>query len=232
MVLYGYCRLSTILLFVKKHHPFTRFIKFIMKYTISLFTILLYANTVTAQLTKGNWLFNGNGDFYSYRDNYIIHDFNGSDLSISSKVTSITLSANIGYFVTDRLAFGLKPTVLFFKNKGSVDTVNSSPFSQSTQEYGLGPFGRYYFLDKKKEYNILVDAGYQFGIYFGNDNKIESSNTFSVAAGPVIYFNSSVGIEFLVGYRYNTRTSNKSTHKDFNIGIGFQIHLDKRERRR
>ena len=202
-----------------------------MKYTISLFTFLLYANIVTAQLTKGNWLFNGNGDFYSYKNNYIIHDFNGSDLSISSKVTSITLSSNIGYFVTDKLAFGLKPTAFFFKNKGSVDTVNSNIINQSTEKYGLGPFARYYFLDKKKEYNILVDASYQFSIYFNDGIRSGSFNTFSIAVGPVIYFNSSVGIEFLVGYRYGTQsTGDRSTHKGVHVGIGFQIHLDKRGR--
>ncbi len=57
-----------------------------------------------------------------------------------------------------------------------------------------------------------------------NDDK------FSIMAGPEIFFNSSVGMEFLLGYSYSkedVEQANKEVRKGFQIGIGFQIHLQK-----
>jgi hypothetical protein len=59
-----------------------------------------------------------------------------------------------------------------------------------------------------------------------------SINTFSASAGPVIYFNSSVGMEFLLGYYSRKEVIQQNGdiinhQKGFQIGIGFQIHLEK-----
>ena len=55
--------------------------------------------------------------------------------------------------------------------------------------------------------------------------------------GTVVYFNSCVGIEFLLGYsssleniegfREDAEDFLKETRKGFQMGIGFQIHLEK-----
>jgi hypothetical protein len=60
-----------------------------------------------------------------------------------------------------------------------------------------------------------------------NDDK------FSIMAGPEIFFNSSVGLEILLGYKATTQTIDNSptgfsdAHKGFQISVGFQIHLQK-----
>jgi hypothetical protein len=50
--------------------------------------------------------------------------------------------------------------------------------------------------------------------------------------GPVIFFNTSVGMEFLFGYSSNIENVKelyKNSLKGFQIGIGIQIHLEKQD---
>ena len=194
-----------------------------MRYLLFVVAFAFYTNIASAQLTKGNWLIGGNGKFYSSKEDFKIPP----SISSSSKRIDINISSNIGYFVTDRLAFGLKPAVSFVKSK-TIHSNTSNDKNLTIQKYLLGPFGRYYFLDKKRQSNILIDASYQFGTYSIYESR-GKLRTFSIAAGPVIYFNSSVGIEFLVGYRYSFEAIDdaKRTNKGFQVGIGFQIHLKK-----
>lgn len=75
--------------------------------------------------------------------------------------------------------------------------------------FGFGPFLRYYFLGVNKQFNVHTDGSYQYNIEqsggFSSSNSTPdpvpitqySKNTFSIAAGPVIYFNTSVGLAFL-----------------------------------
>ena len=192
-----------------------------MKHLLFLFAFSFYTTIAFGQITKGNWLVGGNFDLYQNTENY-----NSSTLKIDSKHTVINVSANIGYFVMDRLAFGLKPTFSSIKGEG----INGSGSSTNFQIYRLGPFGRYYFLDTKKQYNILIDMSYQLGVLVIERKKIESKQrNLSLLVGPVIYFNSSVGLEFLMGYNniINNLDGTESTSKRFQIVIGFQIHLIK-----
>ena len=192
-----------------------------MKNLFFLFAFVCYASTAAAQLTKGHWLVGGNGSFDDYTGSY-----NSLGVNSGATYTDISISADIGYFVTDKLAFGLKPTFSSLKDR---DLYNSSG-STNFQRYWLGLFGRYYLLDKKKSYNILVDASYQFGAFVSHritsDTKLRN---FSMLVGPVIYFNSSVGIEFLMGYnhRINNFSTIESTHEGVQIVIGLQINLKK-----
>ena len=65
--------------------------------------------------------------------------------------------------------------------------------------------------------------------YGGADNKGHLT-TYSAFAGPVLFFNPSVGIETLMGYSYNkeeTKAGIEDVRKGFQTSIGFQIHLQK-----
>lgn len=58
-------------------------------------------------------------------------------------------------------------------------------------------------------------------------------NSFSLKTGPEIFFNSTIGLEVLLGYRTTTitieNTENPFSNFDsgFEMSIGFQIHLEK-----
>lgn len=187
-------------------------------FTSLLSTIVFF--TVHAQLDKGTWLAGGTGKFYSYTSQY-----SSATYSNEASYTQIDLSPNVGYFVVDKLAFGIRPT--FSSIKGKVTTAGGG--STNVQRYWIGPFGRYYFLKPDKQVNIVTDVAYQYGIFNAGGQK-GKLNTFSAMAGPVVYFNSSVGLEFLLGYSSSledVEQANKESRKGFQIGIGFQIHLQK-----
>ena len=191
-----------------------------MKSTLSIVVLILLTNPIKAQLDKGIWLVGGTGKFYSYNSQY-----SSASYSNEAKYTQIDISPSIGYFAADKLAFGIKPT--FSSIKGKVTSPGG--LSTNVQRYWIGPFARYYLLNASNNYNIVTDVSYQLGLFNAGGQKGKLS-TFSALSGPVIYFNTSVGLEFLLGYSYSkedVERASKETRKGFQIGIGFQIHLEK-----
>jgi hypothetical protein len=190
---------------------------------MKLFILLLFitiSSQTFSQLTKNTWLVGGNAKFYSYNSEYSSPTYNST-----AKYTQIDLSAPLGYFIADKVALGIKPT--FSSNKGEVTSAGGG--KTNVQRYLVGPFGRYYWLNKDQQYNIVTDASYQFG-FFGGGLLNGSLSTFSASAGPVIYFNTTVGVEFLLGYSYSkedVKDGSNEVRKGFQIGIGLQIHLEK-----
>lgn len=93
----------------------------------------------------------------------------------------------------------------------------------------MGPFSRYYLLDTEKPYNILIEAAYQYGI--GSTKPLnERQSIFSAGIGPVVYFNSAVGLEFLLGYNNTVKNAEgyyRSSKNSVQLNIGLQIHLEK-----
>jgi len=194
-----------------------------MKILLTIFIILFLSIDATSQIDKKTWLVGGTGNFLSYKNTYSSPTF-----SYTSDRVQIKISPNIGYFPVNKLGIGLRPSYSKYKN-----VVNGSGGSYSNvNRFELGPFIRYYFLSAEKRYNILTDISYQYGIYWFKPAR-GNINTFSASAGTVVFFNSSVGLEFLLGYysrneviQYSTNVENVINYKGFQIGIGFQIHLE------
>ena len=197
----------------------------IMKKSLYLIFFLLITNSIWGQLTKGHWLVGGSARFNSYKNEIFSNSYNEN-----GKYTQIDLSPNVGYFFADRFALGLKTTFTSIKGEYTVAGGNGRGGSDN-QRYLFGAFGRYYFLEEAKQTNLLVEASYQAGIIRGTNNTKGNLNNFSIFAGPVIYFNPSVGIGFLLGYVTNSEkyTSQvlSENKKGFQLSIGLQIHLIK-----
>ena len=197
-----------------------------MKKQIILFFIASYLLSFSsfAQLNKNTWLVGGSGSFSSNNSNYT-----SNTLVIDTKVTEVKMTPNIGYFIIDKFALGLKSTFSWIK----VKAVSANTGTSNTIRFDYGPFLRYYFLEKEKPFNIMIDLAYQFGNAKFTSNVKGKRNDFSVMAGPVLYFNSSVGFEFLVGYKYASEKQTisadplKSTIKGLQAAIGLQIHFEK-----
>lgn len=200
------------------------FKKKIMKLTLLCITILICSGNSFAQLNKGNWLVGGMGNFTSTK-NYITNPV----FSTTANVIFLKISPNIGYFFIDKLSMGIKPG--FTWNKTEVLPINGGGGWSNTKRFEIGPFVRYYFLNADNPYNILADLSYQFGTA-RNKPENGSINTFSISAGPVIYFNTSVGLEVLIGYyekneKFKNSVSYSSGQKGLQVGVGFQFHLEK-----
>ncbi len=195
-----------------------------MKHFLLLFTLVMLAISANCQLDKKYWLFGGSGSFFSYNDDFTTT----GQPTVSGKLTEINLSANVGYFIFDKFAAGLRPGVNSIKSR----SLNSAGAGTKNIIVFLGPFARYYFFDKEKLFNIVLDGTYQIG----SQTNFEGRGVFrkaSVMAGPELFLNSSVGIEFLIGYLYQKQSIDKTQSgyyyqnikNGFNVSIGFQIHL-------
>ncbi len=192
---------------------------------LTAFTGLLISYSATSQITKGTWLVGGSGSLYSYNENYSTPNYNQTSI-----YTNIDITASAGYFMIDKFAIGLRP--YFSSNKGEA----TSPGGGSTNSYQLaiGPFARYYFLNTEKQFNILVDVGYQFGInkYLGALHENGKINNLSIMGGSEVLFNSTVGMEILLGYSQkiisieNAPGAFNSTKNGLQISIGFVLHLE------
>lgn len=177
-----------------------------MKFFFTLIAVtFIFSFKADCQITKGNWLAGGSGSFNTQQ---------GLISTVNVKSYTINLSPDIGYFFADKFAGGLKPNIAYR------ETINYGSKNKSTY-LGIGPFVRYYFLPVENRVNILAEGAYQYATEF--NGFIE--NDFSFSLGPVIYFNSSVGLEITLNYdKINSQTTNVKT---FSLGIGFQIHLEK-----
>lgn len=188
-----------------------------MKKTILLFLIAFtFYNDADCQITKGNWLVGGNGSF--------VFSKAGSGSS-DSKTINLSLAPDIGYFFMDKFAGGVR---LSF-NRDHIKFGSSNDFS-TFKNYSIGPFVRYYLLDVDRQSNILLEGSYQFGndkVETTNSTSNNSTNIISFSAGPVIYFNSSVGIEFLLNYSSDGSNVYNGRGDSFGVSIGLQIHLEK-----
>ncbi len=190
-------------------------------YAFILIAFLFFANAAYSQLDKNTWLVGGTGTLFSHKDNHKSETY-----YTESKYTEISIAASIGYFAVDKLAFGLRPT--FTSEKGRVTTPGGG--YGNTKRYAIGPFARYYLLSSEKPFNILADVCYQYGRVNHLKRNKGNINSFSAMIGPVIYFNTSVGVELLVGYSYKKeeiKDSYLDKRKGFQTSIGFQIHLEK-----
>ena len=173
---------------------------------LCLATILCSLST-TAQITKGNFMVGCNGSFYKYT----IKNESGNEVQSG---TQIILQPNIGYFFINNLAAGLNTVYTYSKSKGG----------NSSSGYGFGPFVRYYFLESEQNINVLLEASYNYSSGFSNP---DFTTTYSLKTGPVIYFNSSVGLELLASYNRNYYSNDSYKEGVFQFVIGLQVHLDK-----
>lgn len=183
------------------------------KIYILAFTILFINFKVNSQITKGNWLVGGTANFTSTTFK--------SDAGQRNTAFTIQIAPNIGYFISDKFATGVKVSI----GKQGTKATGTSIYGTYT-DANFGPFLRYYFLPAEKQINILAEGVYQYGMIKGDHDKV-FKNTFTFSTGPVIYFNSSVGIEFLLGYSTSKYVGFAGSNGSIQAGLGLQVHLEK-----
>lgn len=176
------------------------------------FTAVLFSLNLIGQITKNNWLLSGNASFSSQK--------NSSAASLQYKQSDFQIAPTIGYFVIDKFALGLRPSFIYGKNNlianGKVQTI-----------FSIGPFARYYLLKTESPFNLLFEGGYSYASL--NQASESKQHTFFIGTGSVLYFNSSVGLEFILGYSTTKVVSFNGANNAIRFGIGFQIHLEKEQ---
>lgn len=173
----------------------------------------IFFTTSNAQITKKCWLVGGDIS-YKYTDH--------KDDVIKYQSHSFDISPKFGYFFTDKFSAGLK---LSFQ---SINSDAGSSGGTKINTLYFGPFLRYYFLPTENRYNIFIEPCYQ---YYNRRNRMVNEGSlkgsvYSFSAGPVIFLNSVVAVEFGLKfehgeYSYHTKENN------IQPTIGLQIHLEK-----
>lgn len=186
------------------------------KIVVAIVPVFFFHQILIAQLSKGYWMAGGNGNFSTGSYHLAFYE---------TKTTTLSISPSIGYFIADRFPIGLR---VLLSNYHASDYNTSNGTTGLANNFGIsaGPFARYYFFRQAdRPVNIFVEGNYGFG-YNTDINRIKNYlNRFSFNAGPVLYINSSIGLEFLIGY-YQSRQYGYTT-TGFQAGLGFQIHLEK-----
>ncbi|KHJ38353.1 hypothetical protein PBAC_13590 [Pedobacter glucosidilyticus] len=182
-----------------------------MKKTILLLLICFAFKFSFAQLEKGNWLVGGSGSFSSAKYMGIPVDFTQ---------TNIDISTTLGYFILNKFVTGVSGGYSYVKADyyGHPNYINSS-----YNTYNIGPFLRYYFLPIQQRANVFAQTEYNLG--FSDDKLYRKALSFK--AGPVLYINNNIGIEFNLGYSIIQNEDSVRKIYAFQTGIGFQIHLKK-----
>jgi hypothetical protein len=179
--------------------------------------VLLSFNSIS-QITKGNWLVGGN---FAYTKS----NSSGIDAT-NSKGRSIEIASNIGYFVSNKLATGIKINSQF--NKEKYPLVNGTYSSVAQNLVGAGPFIRYYFLKPDNRINVFSDAGILYSINSNNTTNSKSKSiAYSFAAGVAIFLNTTVAMEFLLDYNNSSIFKFDAKGEIIAFKIGFQFHLEK-----
>jgi hypothetical protein len=168
--------------------------------------------TSSAQLEKKTWLLGGE---ISYTKTKV-----GGPNTLPSTSSRIIVDGNIGIFLIDRFCTGLRPG---FEN---IKT-NFSTSSTSFNNVYVGPFARYYFLPQEQRLNLLADLCYQYAVAGGNTGETRRSSVFSGVAGIAAFLNTSVALEFLVGYSTQRYPESKAFTNRTSVKIGLQFHLAK-----
>ncbi len=182
--------------------------------TLTLFFLIVFVTTLTtnAQITEGNWMVGGTGNFYNSK---------AESSTSTSEGFGFNIFSNVGYFPIDKFVIGLTPSFGYSKTKGN---------SNSSNGFGIGAFTRYYFFESDKRINLLTHLQYGFTNNYTGGEKTSTNKNFILKAGPVIYFNSSVGLELTLNYENTKSESGFGYDTKFNtlsLGLGFQIHLEK-----
>jgi hypothetical protein len=178
---------------------------------------ILIATIVNGQLSKGNWLVGGSASFSSTK---ISSDPGDGSALIKGTNTDIEVAPNIGYFAFEKFAVGLRPGFSFS------NSVYENAGDSKSNTFLIGPFTRYYFLNAERKVNLFAEISYQYG--FKNSSGKGNPSNLAFYAGPSVFFNETAAIQFTLGYiisKDNINGSYSQTNRQFQLGIGFQIHL-------
>jgi hypothetical protein len=184
-------------------------------------SVLLNSILCCGQIVKHNWLVGGNLNYSSYETNE-----NGV---VAYKAKRLEGTANVGYFLLNKVASGLQVNDVFGKSYYKEPNGNFSGVAQN--KISFGPFARYYFLNLSNRVNLIGEGSFCYGVFTTSPtqgaNNSQNSFQYSFFGGPVVFLNSSVAMELMLGF-----TRDKSLDKDvfantIKVKVGFQFYFEK-----
>lgn len=172
-----------------------------MKQIFGIILLTAVFFTTYGQTEKGDWIVGGR-----------------VDLNTGENSSQIRFNPGAGVFVVNNLALGGNFAIEYAKS-GDVKTTN----------FGLGPFARYYFTTSNARPLVHTAFNYISSKVKGPNTSITNNGTNFLAAGGVaVFINTNVALEILAGYSH-TKFKDFEGSGGFNLGIGFQVYLSKKQ---
>ena len=170
------------------------------KIFLTIFLLSIFINGNT-QTEKGDWIVGGR-----------------IDLNTSKNNTHVGFSPNAGVFVIKNFAVGGNFLIDYTKSGDAKST-----------DFGIGPFLRYYFTDAKARPLLHASVNY-LSSKFKSPAVSTTNNGINIlaAGGVAVFINENVAIEVLAGYS-RTKYKDFDASGGFNLGIGFQVYLNKKQ---
>lgn len=125
---------------------------------------------------KGNFLVEGN-----------FNSSNTNDKNTKEKTATFNFNPKAGYFVTDKIAVGLD--LGFGQNKETTYDNNDVKTIDTEKAFGIGAFGRYYFLEVGSRFKTYTEVGVGYANTTGetkvgtDTNDLPKVNGFGANAG-------------------------------------------------
>lgn len=187
------------------------------RYVVLLCCLLLSGiSGVQAQLQKGNLMVGGELTNLKL------------DFQEGNTTFGLALTPRLGYFIEDNIALGGYLRIGLQTSDGYTDFT-----------YSVGPFGRYYFSDKKlqllKQSRFFLEGnvGFEGRNYDLKNGPSTSTNGLGIGFGPgLAYFlNQNIALEALLKYNLTVGFGSSTTNNQIGLGLGFQIYMPTRRAR-
>lgn len=118
--------------------------------------------------SEGNIMLEGNLGFSSSTST---DSFNGNDTA-EEKLSSFNFNPKVGYFFSDKFAFGVELNLLSGKEENTAFGTPNVVTEDKINGFGAGVFARYYFLNLGERFKTYTEAGLGF-----NSAKAERNGT-------------------------------------------------------
>lgn len=137
-------------------------------------------------------------------------------LKTNKNASVFILNPNFGYFVGDNLAVG-----------GNLRFDFSKAGTVSANEFGIGPFMRFYFGKAETKPFLVVSADYLTNSIKTSTTKISNSGFgFLTGLGFAAFLNRNVAVEGIAGYNY-AKYTNADGNGGFSLSLGFQLYFNR-----
>ncbi len=172
-----------------------------MKRTV-LFAQMVFLSIICfSQAEKGDWLVGGTFEINTAENN-----------------NTISFNPDAGYFVINNLAIGGQLNFTFDKLGDNKFTI-----------FGIGPFTRYYFGDKKFRPFLHGDMRYESRrLKTSQGSSTESGFGYFIGGGGALFINENVALEGLLGYDHTSVEKDEGSG-GFNLKIGFQVYINRHQ---
>lgn len=127
---------------------------------------------------KGNFIVEGN-----------LSSSNTNDKNTKEKNASFNFNPKAGYFVTDKIAVGVE---LGFGQDKNTTFNNDIKTVATDKEFGVGAFGRYYFLEVGSRFKTYTEVGVGYANSKDGETKVDGEKT--IDAVKVNGFGANAGI--------------------------------------